>query len=172
MELDGSSSVWLVQGLRVAVVLLLYTFVLRLVWVLRRELRASTRTAVEERELAPVLVVIDVTADGAGYANGNGRQHRDEGGVGPPGLVGRRFPLAATNVIGRDQASTIVLPEPGVSRQHARLDYRDGEWWIDDLRSTNGTYVDEQSVEGPVQLLVDDVIRVGPVLLAVREEPV
>ncbi len=169
-DLSATMSTLLVQSLRVGVVVLLYALLLRLLWTLRRELRSESAVVApptagaaaegaEDGELvAPVLVVVDVDAQGSEEA--------------ARGLVGRRFALAASNVIGRDPTSSIVIPEAHVSRHHARIDFRNGEWWLDDLHSTNGTYLDERKVEAPASVLLDDVIRLGGVALAVREEPV
>lgn len=44
-------------------------------------------------------------------------------------------------MIGRNPTCDIVLPGPAVSRQHARLSFRDGTWILQDLHSTNGTLV-------------------------------
>lgn len=167
LDLPDMQSTLLVQALRLGVVLLLYALLLRLLWTLRRELASGSASAVpgtnadeayvDADDLAPVLVVVDVEANGSAAALD---------------LVGRRFTLGATNVIGRNPTSSIVIAEPHVSRRHARIDFRDGEWWLNDLGSTNGTYLDERQVEEPASILLGDVIRVGGVALAVREEPV
>jgi diguanylate cyclase (GGDEF)-like protein len=48
--------------------------------------------------------------------------------------------------IGRGTDNTIVLESDSVSRKHARCEQRDGTWWVTDLRSTNGTYVNDEQV--------------------------
>jgi FHA domain len=70
-------------------------------------------------------------------------------------------------LIGRNPTCDIVLPGPAVSRQHARLTFRDGTWILQDLDSTNGTVVNgaavgrcklepgDRVVIGDEQLLVD-----------------
>ena len=63
-------------------------------------------------------------------------------------------------VIGRDPSSNICVPEGAVSRQHARVRFRDGQWVIADLGSRNGTLVDGQFIaEIPLEDLHE--IRVG-----------
>jgi DNA-binding NtrC family response regulator len=52
-----------------------------------------------------------------------------------------------------------------ISRDHARIEHRDGKWWITDLGSRNGTWVQGQRVTGTAALRTDDVIRVGDTLL-------
>lgn len=62
--------------------------------------------------------------------------------------------------IGRIADNDIVLPDPNVSRVHVRVERRDSSYFITDLSSTNGTWVNEQRVEAR-QLEENDVIRLG-----------
>lgn len=48
--------------------------------------------------------------------------------------------------LGRDVSSTVVIPDRRVSRRHASIFSQDGEWWIEDLGSVNGTFVNGQTV--------------------------
>jgi pSer/pThr/pTyr-binding forkhead associated (FHA) protein len=76
------------------------------------------------------------------------------------------YPLAPgdTVTIGRSTDNTIVIPLPSVSRQHAALVWGEGGFEIHDLGSTNGTYVNGESVLKH-QLQESDSIRIGPVEL-------
>jgi pSer/pThr/pTyr-binding forkhead associated (FHA) protein len=81
---------------------------------------------------------------------------------------GRRFALAATTTtIGRGTDNQIVLPSPAVSANHARIASRDGQFWIEDLRSTNGVVVNGSvvRVEEPRTLGNGDAIRISDHLL-------
>jgi hypothetical protein len=73
--------------------------------------------------------------------------------------------------IGRDPACDIQLSDDTVSNQHARLWYRNKQWWIEDLLSTNGTFLNDERVETPTILINEDEIRVGKVLLIVEIQP-
>jgi two-component system cell cycle response regulator len=80
----------------------------------------------------------------------------------PPGPdIGRRTPLTQRSyVVGRENAD-LVIPRSAVSRQHSTLSVDDaGEWWLADLGSTNGTFVNEERVERR-QLADGDQIRFG-----------
>lgn len=81
----------------------------------------------------------------------------------PPGPdIGKRVPLLNTQyIVGRDSEAGFVVSRSSVSRQHARL-YTDddGSWWVEDLNSTNGTFVNETRVRA--QMLTDaDQVRFG-----------
>ncbi len=81
----------------------------------------------------------------------------------PPGPdIGRRIPLTeAQYIVGRDSEAGFVVSRSSVSRQHARL-YRDddGAWWVEDLSSTNGTFVNEARIKNQ-QLNDSDQVRFG-----------
>ena len=75
---------------------------------------------------------------------------------------GQMYELAGSEVfIGRDQSSEIIVPEVEVSRRHARVYLQGGEYWIEDLNSTNGTYVNNQRLIGPHLLRAGEIINLG-----------
>jgi len=81
----------------------------------------------------------------------------------PPGPdIGRRIPLLDPSyIVGRDSDAGLVVARNSVSRQHARL-FRDdqGNWWVEDKNSTNGTFVNE--IRARTQQLNDsDQVRFG-----------
>jgi diguanylate cyclase (GGDEF)-like protein len=81
----------------------------------------------------------------------------------PPGPdIGRRIPLVKTQyVVGRDSEADFVVSRSSVSRQHARLYVDDdGNWWVEDLNSTNGTFVNEARIRAQ-QLTDSDQVRFG-----------
>jgi DNA-binding winged helix-turn-helix (wHTH) protein len=81
----------------------------------------------------------------------------------------RVLPLAeGENVIGRDPSCGVWLDQPGVSRRHARVLVTDDAAEIEDLGSTNGTFVSEVAIAGPHPLRDADIIQVGSVDLKYR----
>ena len=64
-------------------------------------------------------------------------------------------------VLGRDPLSDVPLTDKAVSARHARLSYHHGQWWIDDLGSTNGTRLNHEQLEGATVLTSGDEIKVG-----------
>jgi diguanylate cyclase (GGDEF)-like protein len=82
----------------------------------------------------------------------------------PPGPdIGRRIPLLEQEyIVGRDSEAGLVVSRSSVSRQHARV-YADDDngWWVEDMNSTNGTFVNETRVTRAIQLADADQVRFG-----------
>lgn len=67
-------------------------------------------------------------------------------------------------VIGRDGSAAVRLDHESVSRRHAALSWRDGQWHVRDLGSRHGTFVNERRVptDGPMALAIGDTLVIGP----------
>lgn len=77
-------------------------------------------------------------------------------------LMGTQIPLATSAIlIGRSPSCTLVLDDDYSSSRHARIFPRADTWFIEDLGSTNGTYVDSERVSAPVPLSLGSSVRVG-----------
>jgi len=63
--------------------------------------------------------------------------------------------------IGRDPGNDVVLPSPSVSRFHAQVQRVGQRYRVEDLRSSNGTFVNGERIEGQVWLKPDDTVRIG-----------
>ncbi|HWR46061.1 MAG TPA: FHA domain-containing protein [Pseudonocardiaceae bacterium] len=70
--------------------------------------------------------------------------------------------------IGRANDATLVLNDDYASTRHARLFPQDGQWIVEDLGSTNGTYLDRQKVTQPTPVPVGVPIRIGKTVLELR----
>jgi pSer/pThr/pTyr-binding forkhead associated (FHA) protein len=70
--------------------------------------------------------------------------------------------------IGRADDATLVLADDYASTRHARLFPQDGQWLVEDLGSTNGTYLDRQKVTAPTPVPVGVPIRIGKTVLELR----
>jgi pSer/pThr/pTyr-binding forkhead associated (FHA) protein len=77
--------------------------------------------------------------------------------------------LAGTLQIGRDSSCEVALSDTYASQQHARISHRNGSWVIEDLGSTNGTYLNQRKVTVPTALAPGDTIRIGKTVLEVRK---
>jgi hypothetical protein len=81
---------------------------------------------------------------------------------------GRTFPLAiGSTVIGRGDQATLRLPDVGISRRHARIDFDGAQVVLTDLGSTNGTMVNGQRISA-VALNPGDMIQVGTTTMTYR----
>ena len=70
-------------------------------------------------------------------------------------------------LIGRGAGCRIHLPDPDVSERHALLILRDGTATLQDLDSSNGTYVNDAPIDAPVTLAPNAVVQIGRALLRV-----
>jgi pSer/pThr/pTyr-binding forkhead associated (FHA) protein len=84
------------------------------------------------------------------------------------GSKGKAISLDGTLQIGRAGACQIKLPDTYVSSFHARIFRRDGGWFVEDLGSTNGTYLNQRRVTSPAELRAGDRLRIGKTTLELR----
>jgi predicted component of type VI protein secretion system len=76
-----------------------------------------------------------------------------------PGVT---FPLEGDQLtIGRDAANGVAINDAEVSRKHSRLSFQGGKYVLEDLGSTNGTFVNGQRLSGPVVLKAGDIVSLG-----------
>jgi serine phosphatase RsbU (regulator of sigma subunit) len=86
--------------------------------------------------------------------------------------AGRQFPLdGPSTILGRQADATICLESQSVSRHHARILEENGAFYVEDLHSSNGTFVNGTRVRDRVPLGTQDVLQIGPYVFAVRDEP-
>jgi hypothetical protein len=85
-------------------------------------------------------------------------------------LAGTELNLADQQItIGRADDATLVLNDDYASTRHARLFPQDGQWVVEDLGSTNGTYLDRHKVTQPTPVPVGVPIRIGKTVLELRK---
>ena len=84
-------------------------------------------------------------------------------------LAGRSIDLTDQQItMGRANDATLVLNDDYASTHHARIFPQDGQWVVEDLGSTNGTYLDRQKVTRPTPVPVGVPIRIGKTALELR----
>jgi hypothetical protein len=84
-------------------------------------------------------------------------------------LKGTSLDLAQQQItLGRSNDATLVLNDDYASSRHARIFPQDGQWIVEDLGSTNGTYLDRQKVTRPTPVPLGVPIRIGKTVLELR----
>ena len=118
-------------------------------------------------------------ADSPAAAERGGRRGREPIPTLPPGpstlLVQgtgdakpRTVRLAATMTVGRAPECELRLDDTYASSQHARLFAKNDAWFVEDLGSTNGTFVNDQKLAAPAMLQPGDKVRVGQTVMELR----
>ncbi len=120
---------------------MLYLFLWQLVAVIWRDLRRPAAGEAESGRPVGQLVVL----------SGGPDSH----------LPGQVLPLYQETTLGRSGDNAIVLADGFVSMHHARISFRNGEWWLADLDSRNGTWVNGERISGEVPIKPGDVIGIG-----------
>ncbi len=131
--------------LRLAILAVLYLFLWQLVTVIWKDLRRPAPR--EEKPQTALGRLIVVTGGTTSYESGHA------------------FPLYGTTTIGRGPDNSLVLSDGFVSSSHAVLSFHDGGWWLADLDSRNGTWVNGDRISGESQLHPGDVVAIGQVKL-------
>ncbi len=132
---------WLVLGLRLLFVVLLYAAVAAAFLALRRDLRRTAPAPGLDRPAPARLVLTEVAPQ--------------------DGRPGRTIPLDGELTIGRRPPADVLLRDDAVSGRHARVASQDGSWIVEDLGSTNGTFVNGRRLSGPAVLAAGDVLVTG-----------
>jgi pSer/pThr/pTyr-binding forkhead associated (FHA) protein len=148
------------QLTRAGFLMLLWLFIWSVLRILRTDIYAPT---------GAVMVRRGLTLRGALLPS---RQRRDTARylvVTEGALVGARITLSAQPVlIGRADDSTLVLNDDYASTRHARLSPRGSEWYVEDLGSTNGTYLDRAKVTTAVRVPIGTPVRIGKTVIELR----
>jgi hypothetical protein len=130
----------LLLALRVLLAILLYAFLAAVLLMLWRDLRQ----AAGDREVSRAggqLVILHAEDDSL--------------------ATGTAFPLQPITSIGRSPNNTVCIPDTYASAQHTLLTWREGQWWLEDQGSRNGTLLNDTRIGGPTVVSAGDVIGVG-----------
>ncbi len=136
------NDLWLLF-LRVGTLAVLYLFLWQLVVVLMRSLAPESRKAAGQTA-ARLLVVEGSTSNLA---------------------RGQSLQLSNLTTIGRGAGNSIRINEPFISTEHARVTVKGDQVAIEDLNSTNGTFVNRRQILGTVTLNTGDIVQIGQVKL-------
>lgn len=144
-ELGNLSLEVIILILRIAVVALLYLFLYRVLRAILRELRTASTAETTPASEYGYLVLLE---------------------SGQTGLQpGKRFPLNQINTIGRAMTNDIPLNDTFLSSQHAVLEWDGSNWVVQDMGSTNGTWIGGQPISGATAITYGDTIQLGRIAL-------
>lgn len=137
---------------------LLYLFFFRVVRAVWQEIRATPNAA------------------NASSALGRRKGSRSESDITAPHFAvlepiefaGRIYPLMEETSIGRAAGCQITLDDTYSSQIHARVFFRDGNWQIEDMGSTNGTWLNRHKVTAPTVLKSGDVVQIGNTVMELQ----
>ena len=151
LSLDSSISFdWFILLLRMAFIALIYYFLYQVARVSIRELVAfGTSAAPADRQTLPspssALEVVEPAESSL--------------------AAGELLPLDHYTTIGRRDDNSLVLDDAYVSSAHAEIMFDQGAWWVVDLSSTNGTFVNGRPVRARIRLATGDVVQFGRMTL-------
>jgi hypothetical protein len=149
--------------MRFAFLALLWLFLFGMIRVIRLELRSAGAPRV------PVPAKPKSKKARAAAESRPGRGGLSQLIVTEGSLAGTRVALTGKPIlIGRANDSTLVLTDDYASTRHARISENNGVWYLEDLGSTNGTYVGQSKVTGPLPLEAGVVIRIGKTAMELR----
>jgi len=143
-------------ALKFGFIAVLYLFLL---WVCRSALK-DLRGRREEQVMAPEATGLH-PASGVPFAESDGSEAALVVRRAPGHAAGMIYDIGEGAVLGRGDAADIRLEDPFASSRHARLVVQGGIVVLEDLGSTNGTYLNDELVQGPQPLHTGDRVRIG-----------
>ncbi len=131
--------------LRISLALALYFFLGWALITMWRELRAQS-VLVSTQRIPPIII---------SWANHNGE------------TITRQF-TSPEIIVGRDPACEVAVNDEMVSARHARLSFHNNQWWIEDLQSTNGTFLNDERVYTATVLIEGDELHCGMLYFQIK----
>ncbi|HET7397046.1 MAG TPA: FHA domain-containing protein [Intrasporangium sp.] len=165
--------------LRLGLLVLLWIFIFSIAGVLRSDIYGTRVSRRGQRQAQPVQAA---PQDGRGRvataavpAPARGRSRGRTGRV-PTSLIvtegalaGTSLPLRASGVlIGRNPECALVVDDDYASGRHCRIYAEDGQWFVEDLGSTNGTFLGREKLTAPRPVQVGSTLRIGKTVVELR----
>nr|WP_308428460.1 FHA domain-containing protein [Nocardiopsis terrae] len=158
--------------IKIAYLAVLWLFVLMAVGVIRTDLFGQSKKKAKKKPRSSSARPAQRRAPSSAQARPQ-RPRRNE----PTVLAVTQGPLSGTTVnltaqpvlIGRAPDSTLVITDDYASGRHARVYSENGRWFVEDLNSTNGTYLGQQKLNRPQPITVGQPIRIGKTVLELRK---
>lgn len=153
MDFSTVSFDWFILGLRIAFIALIFAF---LAWVARASIR---ELVVLGQATGPALRTQDVMDQPALEVLDAGQSSL---------AVGSMVELLDYTTVGRARDNAFVIDDAYASQHHAELVFDDRSWWLVNLGSTNGSFVNGKQIEDRARLSNGDVVQFGGVHLRVH----
>ena len=152
--------------IRVAFLAVLWLFVIAAIGVVRTDMFGSAAARLRRTRSRPTPQAPRQPQRPARQSRGTPRYLVVTGGA----LTGMTIDLTDQQItMGRANDATLVLNDDYASTRHARIFPQDGQWIVEDLGSTNGTYLDRQKVTRPTPVPVGVPVRIGKTVLELRK---
>ncbi len=133
--------------LRLLLAVALYTFLGWALWTLLQEFKQQgDKLAVQKKPAITLYVKIDRGMENV-----------------------RRF-LQSEIMIGRDPNCDLALMDEALSAHHARLAHHHGQWWLEDLNSTNGTFLNREKLTTAAVVITGDQFKCGNTVFGIQVE--
>jgi pSer/pThr/pTyr-binding forkhead associated (FHA) protein len=160
--------------IRLGLLVLLWVFVFSVVGVLRGDIYGTRVVSRTPRKPAPARTPRREGRDAAPAAARPPK--RQVHNADPRHLVVTQGPLTGTSlplreagtVIGRNPECALVLDDDFASGRHARIYHRDNAWFVEDLGSTNGTFLGSERLTTPTQVESGTTLRIGKTVIELR----
>jgi len=134
--------------LRLVGAAMLLAFLGTIAWLIYQDMRVTAQSISQQSRQQGVLRVLTL----------NGVVPTDE----------LYFPLMPVTTLGRASTNTIVLEDTYASGEHALITRRDGQWWVEDLGSRNGTHLNEVPLTETAVITTGDIIAIGETRLKIE----
>lgn len=142
-------SATILLALRLVLALVLYVFLAGALYILWQDLKQ--RGGDDLTQQVPVLTLTQYDPDGSE----------------------RVYKFSESKImIGRDTAIDLNIDDKTISARHAQLLYQHGQWWVEDLQSTNGTFLNLDPVREQIVITDGDQVRCGRVVLQIAIEDI
>jgi pSer/pThr/pTyr-binding forkhead associated (FHA) protein len=153
--------------LKLAFLALLYLFVYRVAKAVVIDLRAH-RTVTTPAAATGLAALASASAPAPAPVRRKGKSPGQIVVLDAKGKKVRTIKLLGTVQIGRADACHVKLPDTYASQFHARIFPQDGSWFVEDLGSTNGTFLNQRKVAAPSEVRAGDRVRIGTTILELK----
>jgi len=131
--------------LRILLVILAYAFIGGVGYLIYKDLKST----VYQQELVAIpLIIMQVNMDQQ--------------------TITKRFSQPEI-ILGRDPSCDLILDNSKISLRHSRVTFHDKHWWVEDLDSTNGSFLNNVSIDTPTVITNGDQLKLGHVLINITE---